>query len=50
MEFFSPQYNAAITHAVVNGLQVLVGMVVLAGILTVGSGGPAALGWKKKAH
>ena len=50
MEFFSPEYNQAITHAVINGLQVLVGMAVVAGALTALSGGPAARNWKKKSH
>ena len=47
MEFFSPEYNTAITHAVVYGLQVLLGMAVVGGVLTLVSGGPAALKWKK---
>ena len=50
MEFFSPAYNHALSTAIVYGLKVLLGMIVVSGCLTFFSGGPAARGWKKQPH
>lgn len=46
-EFFSAHFFEALTTAIINGLKVVVAMLVVGGIFTVASGGPAALGWKK---
>ena len=49
MEFFSAEYNHAVIDAFVNGMKVLFGMLLAAGIFNVISGGPQARTWKKNA-